>query len=325
MLAWWLAEHQEDVAAATQAAAEHGAEHAVEHGSKVPELPNLIGLLHNWLGNEQYGNPAVADSLDNTIRSIGFFDPLGSPFTAFENILYMLIIITFLSILFYFGYRSLRVKPPEKGRISRLAMFTEVLFVFFEDFFAGILGKKDVHKHLPLVGTLFIYIFCCNALGLIFLGKAPTANLSFNLAMSLLVFLYVHFTAIKKSFWGYLKHYPGDLPSLKELGVIGYFLLPFLTILFTFIHIMEAIIQPISLALRLYGNILGKDALLGVFGALIMIPVYGGISVAFPTHTPFLFLGLLLGTIQALIFSLLTAVYITLWFPHVKQHAEEHA
>ncbi len=68
------------------------------------------------------------------------------------------------------------------------------------------------------VGTLFIYIFCCNSFGLVFLGKAPTANLSFNLGMAVLVFLYVHITGISRSPLGYLKHYPGALPTIKELG-----------------------------------------------------------------------------------------------------------
>jgi F-type H+-transporting ATPase subunit a len=79
-------------------------------------------------------------------------------------------------------------------------------------------------------------------------------------------------------------------------------------------------IQPLSLALRLYGNVLGKDVLLGVFGSLLIIPISSKLGIGFPLHTPFLFLGLLLGGIQALIFSLLTAVYISMWLPHDHAH-----
>ncbi len=105
----------------------------------------------------------------------------------------------------------------------------------------------------------------------------------------------------------------------------GSLLIGFMAILFVIIHIMEAIIQPVSLSLRLFGNILGKEVLLGVFGSLLVIGAstsWGG--VALPLHTPFLFLGLLLGAIQALIFSLLSAVYIMLWLPHEHEHAEGH-
>jgi len=55
----------------------------------------------------------------------------------------------------------------------------------------------------------------------------------------------------------------------------------------------------------------------------VLLGVFGGLIPWLPLRTPFLFLGLLLGGIQALIFSLLTAVYITLWQPH-EHHHEEH-
>jgi F-type H+-transporting ATPase subunit a len=99
-----------------------------------------------------------------------------------------------------------------------------------------------------------------------------------------------------------------------------------MAVLFTVIHILEAIIQPVSLALRLFGNVLGKDVLLGVFGGLMpLLIINGTVLINFPWHTPFLFLGLLLGAIQALIFSLLAAIYITLWLPHEHEHEHTHA
>lgn len=323
MIAWWLAEHAAEAAEGGQAAHEaagSGAAHAEHH---IPELPNLIGVLHE-LSSAYF--PSVTDRIDNTIRWLGFNDPMGTPLTAFENVVFALLVILALGLFFYSSYRRLRREPPREGRLSRRALFSEVVVLFFEDFFTGILGKKEVHRHLPLVGTLFIYILCCNTLGLVFLGKAPTANLSFNVGMALVVFLYVHITGLSRSPLGYLRHYPGELPTMKELGLgpIGLVLIGFMAILFSVIHVLEAAIQPVSLSLRLFGNVLGKDVLLGVFGSLMLIPIYAGISVAFPWHTPFLFLGLLLGLIQALIFSLLSAVYIMLWLPH-GDGAEEHA
>src|SRR5439155_20775294 len=115
-----------------------------------------------------------------------------------------------------------------------------------DDFFSSVLGDKtERRKHLPFIGTLFIYIFVCNTMGLIWLGRAPTANLSFNAGMALIVFLYVHIYCISRGPVGYLKHFPGDLPSVKEMGPIGYVIIPFLAILFVFIHIAEVLIQPI--------------------------------------------------------------------------------
>ena len=326
MILLWLAEQSAEVAAAA------GGAHAAE-SEGIPELPNLFGIIHKVL---EAHAPAFADSLNNTLAWLGFKDPLGTPFSAFENILYALIVIIGLSLFFYSGYCRLRHAPPKEGQLSRRAMLLEIIVTFFDDFFGQVLGREEGRKHLPFVGTLFIYIFCCNMLGLVWLGKAPTANLSFNAGMALLVFLYVHYTGISRNPLGYIKHYPGELPTVKELGLGpwgGYPLIAFMAILFTVIHVLEALIQPLSLSLRLFGNMLGKDVLLGVFGSLVLVGAYGltmnpGIIpphtwVALPLHTPFLFLGMLLGGIQALIFSLLTAIYITLWLPHEEHSAAE--
>lgn len=289
--------------------------HVEEHGgSKIPELPNLLGYVHHILHET---NPQAAESMTHFAESLGLKDPMGDSFTAFETLLAGLLVIALLILFFAGAYGKLSKDPRAGQRVSKRAMFAEVVVLFFEDFFGQIFGKKDVRRHLPFVGTLFIYILVCNNLGLVFMGKAPTANLSFNFGMAILVFLYVHGSAIKKSPAGYLAHYPGALPSVKELGMgpAGAGLIGFMGLLFIIIHIMEAFIQPVSLSLRLFGNLLGKDVLLGVFGGQLIPWV--------PLHTPFLFLGLLLGSVQALIFSLLSAVYITLWQPHEHQH-EEH-
>lgn len=295
----------------------HDASHAEHeaHGAKVPELPNLLGELHHALHINK-STHAATEKFDKTVAGWGFADPLGTPVTALENIVFAFVYIAALCAFFISGYKRMK-KSPKEGTLSRRALFIEIIVMFFDDFFGAILGKEEGRKHLAFVGTLFIYIFVCNTMGLIFLGKAPTANLSFNAGMAVLVFAYVHWTGLSRSPKGYLAHFPGHLPTVKELGLgpAGYLIIGFMATLFTIIHVLEMFIQPLSLALRLYGNVLGKDVLLGVFGALLVV---GGVAI--PLHTPFLFLGLLLGAIQALIFSLLTAVYISMWLPHDHAH-----
>ncbi|MEZ5337662.1 MAG: F0F1 ATP synthase subunit A [bacterium] len=306
--------------------ADHGGGHEAEHhhGPKVPELPNLLGVVHNYAylveTKPEYAslkNPFTGTvmQVDHFAKGLGLDDSNGDHFTAFETIIFGFVVVIALCAFFIGASRQLKVRAEKGQKLNGKAMFTEIVYTFLEDFFAGIVGRDSVRKHLPLIGTLFIYILCCNTFGLLWLGKAPTANLSFNLAMAAIVFLYVHGTAIMKSPAGWLAHFPGSLPSPKEMGGLAYVLAPILAVLFTVIHIMELFIQPASLALRLYGNVLGKDVLLGVFGGLIPY---------FPTHAPFLFLGLLLGAIQALIFSLLSSVYILMWEPHEHHHDDHH-
>ncbi len=315
-------------AAGSHSEAEHGEGGHEAESAEIPHLPDLIGTIHHLMegshGSEGIA-PEAAEQMNEAIASTGLNDPMGGPFKAFEHLFYAALIIIFLMVLFGIASKQLRAAPVKGQRMTRLAMFAEIVVTFFEDFFGAILGKQNVRRHLPFIGTLFIYILCCNLFGLVFMGHASTSNLSFNLGMAVLVFFYVHGSSIAKSPMGYLAHYPGALPSAKELGLgIGsYFLIIFMAILFIVIHVMEALIQPMSLSLRLFGNVLGKDVLLGVFGGLLQIPI-GDTAIAIPLHIPFLFLGLLLGAVQALIFSLLSAVYITLWEPHEHHHEEHH-
>ena len=91
--------------------------------------------------------------------------------------------------------------------------------------------------------------------------------------------------------------------------------------LFFVLHLVGELIKPISLSLRLFGNIFGEDTLVAtmvLLGAGITYSLSGGIAwlPGIPLHVPFYFLGLLSCTIQALVFTLLSTVYIALWLPH---------
>ena len=77
--------------------------------------------------------------------------------------------------------------------------------------------------------------------------------------------------------------------------------------------------KPFSLALRLFGNITGEDTLIAVF-VVFGVAILSFSPVGLPLQIPFYFLGLLLSTIQALVFTLLSTIYILLMLPH-----EEHA
>ena len=88
----------------------------------------------------------------------------------------------------------------------------------------------------------------------------------------------------------------------------------------------DLIIKPGSLALRLFGNIFGEDVLLGSMLMLgISMLAFTHLPVGIPLHLPFLFIALLASTIQALVFTLLSAIYIYLALPHHddEEHEEE--
>jgi F-type H+-transporting ATPase subunit a len=106
---------------------------------------------------------------------------------------------------------------------------------------------------------------------------------------------------------------------------IGYVLAP----LFFVLEVIGVIAKPISLSLRLFGNMLGKDILLGAFtmmGIMLVAVVSKDLShyVGAPLTIPFYFLGILLSAIQALVFSILSAIYILLMLPHEHHDHDDH-
>lgn len=258
-----------------------GGEAAGEGAGHIPELPNLFVVLAD-LG--------ILNLDRSTQLDVSFI---------FYSFLVMVTILAIIAL----AKRGMSERPT-----SRLYILTEMFLGGIRDFFGGVLGKGEVKRHIWLIGTLFVYILFMNLSGLVPLGFAPSANFGMNIAMGLVVFLYVLYVGISRN--GILKWLHHMIGSPND--PITWAMTP----LFLFIHLLEEVIRPISLSLRLFGNILGKDILLGVFIGLVTIPVIGWFKVMVPLHWPFLFLAVLLSVIQALIFSMLTSVYILLVLPH---------
>jgi len=143
------------------------------------------------------------------------------------------------------------------------------------------------------------------------LGHSPSTSLTITASLAILVFLYVQYTGIHRlGVLGYAHHMAGS-----PRDVIGWCMVPLLLPL----HIIGELAKPFSLALRLFGNITGEDTLIAVF-VMLGIALVSFSPVGVPLQIPFYFLGLLLSTIQALVFTLLSSIYILLMLPH-----EEHA
>jgi len=220
-----------------------------------------------------------------------------------------------LSILFVNLKKKLDSRRP-----GRLQMAMEMIFGGLYSLFETILGPT-ARRYTPYLGSLFLFIFCNNLFGIIPLGHAATssfANTTF--ALGGLTFLYVQGIALKENgILGYLHHMAGSPKTGMDWG--------FSLLLFP-LHLLGELIKPISLSLRLFGNIFGEDTLVAtmvLLGAGVVYSLSGGIDLipGLPLQFPFYFLGLLSSTIQALVFTLLSTVYIALWLPH--GHDEAHA
>jgi F-type H+-transporting ATPase subunit a len=147
---------------------------------------------------------------------------------------------------------------------------------------------------VPLAFTLFLYILIANWLELIPTGHdpqylpAPTGDINFTLAMGIFVIILVHVTWIRHQGLG---HYIGHYFKPKGLFLI---------------NIIEEIVKPITLALRLFGNIFSGGVML-----LLIAAIPAPFVVLIPILDPLwkLIDGLFVGPVQAFIFSILTILY----------------
>ena len=171
----------------------------------------------------------------------------------------------------------------------------------------GSIGEAGM-KIIPLACTLFVFILVCNLFTLVGLGSryefliVPNADINLPLAMALYVIVLVHHASIKaRGVRGYFAHYATQPFPL--------FLMPFNI----FINLVEELAKPLTLALRLFGNLLSGTLMLTLIAALgiwKLGPIPIGNILVLPINVIWkLFDGLLIGTIQAFIFTLLTILY----------------
>jgi F-type H+-transporting ATPase subunit a len=281
---------------------EVGHDHGEDHGEHA--------AAHDEHGHDDHGHheehpPELPDLL---MVGLGLPYAIGVP-------LYSIFVAVLLVLLARYLTRNLS-KIPTRGQ-SLVETYVELM----DSFTSSILGPEMGRRYLPFVGTLWVYIWFMNLFCLVPGGFAPTSVLQQTFALSITVFLYVQYTAFRyQGPGGYLFHLMGE-----PRDAIGWALAP----LFLPLHVLGEFIKPLSLALRLRGNILGEDILLGVFSALgiMLISVLGWQDPLFgiPLHLPMMALVLLGSTIQATVFTVLTTIYISMSLPHHEDHGEGHS
>jgi F-type H+-transporting ATPase subunit a len=145
---------------------------------------------------------------------------------------------------------------------------------------------------------------------------SSTSAFNTTFALGLCTFFYVQGVGIKENgILGYFFHMAGSPRSGLEWC--------FVPLLFP-LHLLGEFIKPVSLSLRLFGNIFGEDILIATM-LLLGVGLMALLKVGFvgiPLQVPFVFLAMLTSTIQALVFTLLSTIYIALMLPH--EHEENH-
>lgn len=203
-----------------------------------------------------------------------------------------------------YGQRQMIPGPFQNG----VEMAVEGMYNFLQT----ILGK-DARRYTPFLGTLFFYILIMNLMGILPLGHSPSTSINITASLAFMVFLYAQYTGISKlGIIGYIDHLAGEPRT-----AVSWALVPLMFPM----HIIGEVAKPFSLALRLFGNITGEDVLVAAFVGLGLSALsFMHSPIGLPFNIPFILLGILLSTIQALVFTLLSSIYILMMLPHEEGH-----
>jgi len=201
-----------------------------------------------------------------------------------------------------------KLRNPDEHLIPAPGVSLMNISTALGNYFKGLLNSIIGHgseKYVPFVGSIFLFILLCNYSGFLPGWLPPTESLNTAAAMAVSVFVFYNVLGLKEHGFHYFKQFTGGLP----VPGYGIPLTIFLTLVAGLVFIIEMvghIFRPVSLSLRLVGNITGDHILLGTVSELV------------PLVVPMLAmaLGLFVGLIQALVFSLLTTVYIKLAVSH---------
>ncbi len=212
--------------------------------------------------------------------TIGNYDIHGQVFIVSWMVIFVLLSLSFI------GTRDLQRIP------GKLQNFMEFILEFLQDIAKNQIGEHEYRVWLPYISTIFLFILGSNWAGALIPWKlislpegelaAPTNDINTTVALSLLTSLAYFYAGLNKNGVSYFLRYVEPTPVL----------LP--------INILEDFTKPLSLSFRLFGNILADELVVSVFTLLVPIII----------PLPVMILGLFASSIQALIFSTLSAAYI---------------
>lgn len=259
-----------------------------------------MGEHQTWL--DYLDNTSWASGIKEQIRETdqgwlgGFQEMFGGTHTTLVHVFWAALVAMFV----LFGAMRFRsavvgrgtaglVPPPRFNLRNLFEMICDTTLSLME----GVMGEKAARKFFPLIASCAFFILFSNVLALIPGMGVPTTTLKTNLAMALIIFFATHIYGVKEhGFINYFKHFLGPIAVLAPLMLV--------------IELISHLVRPLSLAIRLMGNMVGDHKV--VFTFFTLVPFFVPI--------PFLFLGLLVSVVQTLVFCLLSMVYISMAIAH---------
>ncbi len=247
----------------------------------------MEGLEHSlWIVdafNRVFG-PPVAALLG--LAGIEVPDPLH---VVPDYIVMVLIVAVLVAVLLGLASRRPKLVPGPRQSVA------EMIVQMFEGLIVDTVGPEG-RKYLPVVGTVGIFVFGCNMIGLVPGFMSPTSKLNVTLGCALVVFFYYHAQGVKAQGLKYFKHFMGPIPALAPL------MIP--------IEVISHFSRPVSLSMRLFGNIFAEELLIVIMASII----------PFLLPLPFMAVAIFTSLIQSFVFVLLSCIYIAGAVAHEEEH-----
>jgi F-type H+-transporting ATPase subunit a len=199
---------------------------------------------------------------------------------AHPHVTYMWLAMVILIVLGWLTGKSISMVPKPLQNVF------EVLISGLEEFMVSITGEEG-RKSFPLLLTIFLFVLLGNLFGLIPAFYPPTAQINTTVALAIIAVTWSHVIGIKMHGIKYIKHFLGPVPALMPLFLV--------------IELIGHMARVLSLTLRLFGNMMGHELVVGI---LLML------AGPFLVPLPIMAMGILVSLIQAIVFFLLPTMYI---------------
>lgn len=212
-------------------------------------------------------------------------DAIVNPEVIPHNVTHAFLVSIILIVAALMVRGSLRLVPT--GLQNFMEMIIDAMWKLVDEN----IGHHWSRQLFPFICTIFVFILLCNFMGLVPGFASATANVNTNAAMAIPVFLATHYFGIRVHGAKYLNHFLGPIRSIAALPLM---------ILMFFVEVIGHFARPLTLTVRLFGNMTGKHIILLVLG--IISP--------WVLPTAILGLGVLVSVVQAFVFALLATLYL---------------
>jgi len=206
---------------------------------------------------------------------------LGHFANAYPHVIYSWFVMIILIILGAVAAKGISMIPTKAQNVF------EILISGIEEFMVDITGEEG-RWLFPISATIFIYIVVCNLIGLVPGFLPPTASVNTTLSCAIPVVIFTHVIGIKYHGVKYVKHFMGPVWWLAPLIFV--------------IEIIGHAARILSLSIRLFGNMMGHELVLGILFFLAGL---------FLAPLPIMALGIFVAVVQAFVFFLLSIMYFT--------------